>query len=127
MIELCRCPNLPRPLLRIALESAFDLPMRNSALMSSAIPAHIYGKRWRSVATILSILLLCLLCPPAVQTVAAAAQTDERRRCALFIARDEKAPSSQGAACFRDGVAMPLLRSLADWGIHSMDVARLRS
>src|SRR5258707_13474079 len=29
MIELCRCPNLPRPLLRIALESAFDLPMRN--------------------------------------------------------------------------------------------------
>jgi len=29
MIELCRCPNLPRPLLRIALESVFDLPMRN--------------------------------------------------------------------------------------------------
>ena len=42
--------------------------------MSSASPAHIYGKRRLPVAKILSISILCVLCTSAVKTVATAAQ-----------------------------------------------------
>jgi len=42
--------------------------------MSSASPAHIYGKRRLPVARILSISILSVLCTSAVKTVATAAQ-----------------------------------------------------
>lgn len=53
--------------------------------MSSTIPEHIYGKRRIPVAKILSILILCFVCSPAVHAVAAAAyKTDTELAHALI-------------------------------------------
>jgi len=52
--------------------------------MSSAIPAHVYGKHWAFVATTLSVSILCVLCSLVVHVTAATPKTDAELTKALI-------------------------------------------